>query len=275
MTAIDLPYFDLLLEGRAQGAASARLFEHFVHWGYWDDPGSATLDWGEFAAAMDRLDAEVVAAAGIEDGQAVLDAGCGFGGTLASLSAKRPSLKLTGLNIDPRQLKVARVQTPGATFVEGDACAMPFPDGAFDRVLAVECIFHFPSRLRFLKEAARVLKPGGRASLSDFVPVGDVRARGLASGWLERQIGKGYGSPGDGWTDGPYAEMAAAAGLRVTLDRDITANTLPTYPLLLRLLRDEKDIPSAERMIWPTHLLRWLSVLRLVRYRIVAFEKPE
>src|SRR5438034_5931485 len=46
---------------------------------------------------------------------------------------------------------------------EADACALPFPDASFDRVLAVECIFHFPSRLRFLKEAARVLKPGGRS----------------------------------------------------------------------------------------------------------------
>ena len=39
-------------------------------------------------------------------------------------------------------------------------------DAAFDRVLAVECIFHFPSRLQFLKEACRVLRPGGLLALS-------------------------------------------------------------------------------------------------------------
>lgn len=156
---IDLPYFDLLLEHRAEPAA--RVFERYVHWGYWANPASATRDLGEFAAAMERLNTEIVDAARPADGQAVLDAGCGFGGTLASLQRRFKSTDLTGVNIDPRQLKLARLQVPGPRFIEGDACALPLPDASFDRVLAVECIFHFPSRAKFLREAARVLKPGG------------------------------------------------------------------------------------------------------------------
>lgn len=164
---IELPYFDILLEGRRRGEPAARAFERFVHWGYWDEPARATLDLGEFDAAMERLNAEVLAGAALADGQAVLDAGCGFGGTLAGLARDLPRAALTGLNIDARQLEHARRAAPAARFVEGDACAMPFPDASFDRVLAVECVFHFPSRLRFLKEAARVLRPGGRAALSE------------------------------------------------------------------------------------------------------------
>ena len=105
----------------------------------------------------------------------VLDAGCGFGGTLACLQDRVERLDLTGLNIDPRQLQRAQklVQPrPGSSlrFVAGDACALPFADASFDRVLAVECIFHFPSRAAFLAEVRRVLRPGGVLVLSDFVP---------------------------------------------------------------------------------------------------------
>ena len=117
-----------------------------MHWGYWENPAK------------------------IEDTLAVLDVGCGFGGTLTSLQTKWQGLNLTGLNIDARQLEVAKKHVPNATFIEGDACALPFKEALFDRVLAVECIFHFPSRLKFFQEAARVLNPSGRISLSDFIP---------------------------------------------------------------------------------------------------------
>ena len=77
-----------------------------------------------------------------------------------------------------------------------------------------------------------------------------------------------------GWCDGDYAAMARAAGLRVVLDRDITANTLPTYPVLTGLLRSpETPSEAGRRMLWPTRLLEWLSRLGFVRYRVVAFEK--
>ncbi|MDX6770801.1 MAG: methyltransferase domain-containing protein [Elusimicrobiota bacterium] len=268
-TKPDLPYFDLLFAHPEE--AAARVFESSVHWGYWDDPSTATLDAAGFRAAMARLDDQVLDAARLSDGQTVLDAGCGFGGTLAAVQKRRSAMSLTGLNIDPRQLERARAAVPGARFVEGDACALPFPDASFDRVLAVECIFHFPSRARFLVEAARVLKPGGLLSLSDFVPEEPGARGGFLGRLVEAKIVEGYGAGGGGWEGGDYAAMAAKAGLEVVLDRDVTKNTLPTYPVLLDLLRAR---PPAARMVWPTRLLWWASRLGKVRYRVVAFRKP-
>ena len=271
---IDLPYFDLLLEGRRRGEPIAKLFERYVHWGYWEYPARASLDPAEFSAAMERLNSEVLGAADLADGQAVLDAGCGFGGTLASIRSSRQKMDLTGINIDGRQLALARAQAPGIRFVEGDACALPFPDASFDRVLAVECIFHFPSRARFLKEASRVLRPGGLIALSDFVPYRPNVSGGWIGRLVEKEIAKGYGSSGGSWADGDYSAMAAAAGLRVVVDRDITSQTLPTYPVLMNFIRASRSLGEpVNRMRGSTRLLEWVSRLGLVRYRIVGFEK--
>lgn len=273
---IRLPYFDALLEGRARKDPAALVFERFVHWGYWNDPQKALGTVEDYLAAMERLNDLVVEAADIRPGQRVLDSGCGFGGTLESINKRLTGMDLVGVNIDGRQLVYARKQVLPAAgnrveFVAADACALPFPDASFDRALAVECVFHFPSRLAFLKQAARLLKPGGLLALSDFVP-GALGGGGFVGRWIERKIGEGYGGLGDGWRDGDYAAMAQAAGLEIVRDDDITANTLPTYPFLVKLLK--RDPAVAATMLWPTRLLWWVSALGFVKYRVLAFRKP-
>lgn len=266
---LDLPYFDMLLEGRRRGDQAAQAFERFVHWGYWEGKAEGTD--ADFLAAMERLNEQVLAAGDLKDGQSILDAGCGFGGTLSVLASRFPKARLVGVNIDPRQL--ANRVPSRAQFARADACKLPVADGSLDRVLAVECIFHFPSRASFLKEAARALKPGGLFALSDFVPWHGGR-KGGGVGFIERQVGRGYGSQGRGWSEGSYAEMARAAGLEIVVDRDITRQTLPTYPILMRLLKSGAMAGQKSRMLWPTRLL-WLgSWLGAVRYRVVAFRKP-
>jgi SAM-dependent methyltransferase len=57
---------------------------------------------------------------------------------------------------------------PGASAatVRGDATAMPFGDGAFDRVIAAEVLEHIPGDQRAIREVARVLRPGGIAAFT-------------------------------------------------------------------------------------------------------------
>jgi len=271
---ISLPYFDMILRARATSGPAASAFEQFVHWGYWEDPSVATADLKEFSLAMARLNSELLSSAHIADGQTVLDCGCGFGGTLAAIDASHDDMDLAGINIDPRQIRVAEEQVKPRDrnrirFVEADACNIPLPAGVCDRVLAVECIFHFPSRFRFLQEAARVLKPGGMLTLSDFVPWNAGR-RFWGSEWVERLVLMGYGETSSGWPDGDYRHMARASGLEISLDRDITLHTLPPYETLLSLLR---AAPVGRRVRLTTVLLKWLSRLHLIKYRILQFTR--
>lgn len=118
---ISLPYFDALLEQISLGDAEVQqAFGRHVHWGYWENPAKADGSIDDFAVAAERLCQRVYLAAGVKDGDRLLDAGCGFGGTIASLNENVSSMQLVGLNIDPRQLARAKqeVQPRGSNQIE-------------------------------------------------------------------------------------------------------------------------------------------------------------
>ncbi|MCP3812268.1 class I SAM-dependent methyltransferase, partial [Mycobacteriaceae bacterium Msp059] len=75
---------------------------------------------------MQQMDHVLFKAGNVADGHKVLDAGCGFGGTIQQINAAFSGMDLTGLNIDPRQLAAAESQTTPVngntiSWVEADA----------------------------------------------------------------------------------------------------------------------------------------------------------
>ena len=95
----------------------------------------------------------------------VLDAGCG-GGLVADALA-RDGIEVVGLDASLPSLRAAREHAAeralavAAAYLGGDAQRLPFADGAFDAVVCAEVIEHVEEPDRLLREAARVLAPGG------------------------------------------------------------------------------------------------------------------
>ncbi|MBC7434314.1 MAG: class I SAM-dependent methyltransferase [Rubritepida sp.] len=152
----------------------------YLNLGYWKT--AQTID--EACAALAALVAE---AAGMGPDDAVVDVGFGFGDQDLLWMERFAPRHITGLNVTPVQVRLARqrVRRRGMadriTLIEGSATAMPLPDTCCDIVTAVECAFHFQTREKFLAEAFRLLRPGGRLVLADV-----IRAAPEPDGWRRR-----------------------------------------------------------------------------------------
>lgn len=129
----------------------------------------------------------LVEAAQLRPGERVLDVACGTGvGARLAREAVGPGGDVTGLDVNPGMLAVARASTPAEMaidWIESTAENMPLPDDAFDAVLCGMGLQFFEDREAGLREMRRVLAEGGRAVLAlpgPIPPVFEVFERGLA-----------------------------------------------------------------------------------------------
>ncbi len=90
-----------------------------------------------------------------------LDLGCGGGQASLRLAARRYAV--TGVDFSETAIALARANVPGVEFLVGDCLGLPFPDDAFGLAIdnhVLHCLVG-DDRVRFLRETARVLRPGG------------------------------------------------------------------------------------------------------------------
>lgn len=133
----------------------------------------------------------------------VLELGCGVGAQLRVLSRRFPGCRFTGVDISPRQLDQARrlLAEPLAAgrvdLAQASAFRLPFQDASFDAAYTVWVLEHLDNHDALLKEASRVLRPGGVLYCTEVFNSGlytDPPMPGLARWWqafndLQRELG--------------------------------------------------------------------------------------
>ena len=166
---------------------------------------------------------QLVRRIGVRPGDAVLDVACGTGN--AAIPAARSGASVTGLDLTPEMLEVARRRAEGAgvniDWRAGDAEALPFDDRRFDVVLSTFGCMFAPRHEVVTDELARVLRPGGRLGLATWTPEGVI-------GEFFRTVAA-YLPPDPEFVDPPLAwgdethvlELFEGTGVSVEFEREV------------------------------------------------------
>ena len=125
-----------------------------------EDPYRSTFTYGrkKIEELIDRELAE------LPRGAQALDVGCGTGFNVRRLRDR--GLSVVGIEPSPAMRERAQRDNPGTEILDGDIERLPFDDGRFDFVLAIEVIRYLEGPDRALAEIHRVLKPGGLAIIT-------------------------------------------------------------------------------------------------------------
>jgi len=137
-----------------------RIWGEHLHHGLWTT-GRETQD--EAVIALLEL---VAQRSSLSNGERVCDAGCGYGATGRWLW-ERFHAHVTGYTVSPAQhARALRASPPGHRYVLGDWMRNEEPPASFDVVLAIESTEHMGDRLEVVREAHRLLRPGGRFAVA-------------------------------------------------------------------------------------------------------------
>jgi len=196
--------------------------EH-IHFGLFE-PGEYPEDGSPFTGGpealtpgLERMIEAVIAPAGIGEGHHVVDAGCGLGGTARYLARTRGA-RVTGINVSRAQIEAGEKKNAEqgmehlVDFRFGDCSEeLPLPSNSVDFVVNLESACHYGDRGRFLREVARILKPGGGILAFDWLVNGntsdedyDRYMRPLCENWCTSPRLETLGS---------YRKLLTAAGL--------------------------------------------------------------
>ncbi len=175
-------------------------------------------------------------------GRRTLDLACGEGRVSRVLAERGHAV--IGVEASPALAAAAREAAPEIEVLEGDAAALPLPDGAVDLVVCSMALLNFDELDAAMGEAARVLEPGGRLCFTTVHP------------WNSLKSGEDY------FAERTYQETRSRDGLTMTFTdrhRPLSALSRAFEDAGLRVEALREPVPDAE------HVAAWPSVEQWTR----------
>jgi 27-O-demethylrifamycin SV methyltransferase len=245
-----------------------------LHHGYWNDASDdATL-----AEAGNRLTDKLSGLLPIKPGERLLDIGCGVGHPAMRLAGAH-DIEVVGVSISRQQVRRAndRAATAGLgdrlSFQYADAMDLPFPDESFDLVWALESLHHMPDRWQVVRQAARILRPGGRMAIGDFLlRGGEKNEEEAARVDLVRMGVLKLLELGD------YQAKLREAGLEPEAALDVSDHTRPSWGKAAELFEAARDLAEkhigVEQLNLTISRFHQLSEASTVGYVLLTARKP-